>query len=422
MFRPNPVAYNLLLLSVAIGCADVAGPEPTVVAKSDNCTHIQLLHDAGQLKPSVHYEGANGFSFQAFDASGTEARGMQICHDVEASLQQLTAAGVNGATMDYWDSHVRVTAARGLADRDAHKPMDGNGLFRVASTAKAYVGTLASILAVEGKLDLDNADGGHALADYLPEVADRIEYADRITMRQLLNHTSGIPDYFGDGPEWVTHFLDAHMRGKGVTEDEALELIYDRKANFEPGTSAAYNNTGYVLAARIMTKLIGKPYQDQLHERVLGPLGIEDTYFEKHDDFDMERLAHGYRDASEIGYDFDDWYDVDQGYGFANGGIVASIRDVTAFFRAVAGGEEAVPDVDKEAFLRTFRPEGTGYGLGLISVNGRCYGHDGNFTGYSTRATTCPDTGSSVTIFSSSTVPEHEALVDAINASWIERK
>jgi D-alanyl-D-alanine carboxypeptidase len=214
----------------------------------------------------------------------------------------------------------------------------------------------------------------------------------------------------------MQHVLDAHAQGEPVTEDQALELIYDRKADFEPGTSASYNNTAYVLASRIITRLLGQPYQDVLRERILEPLGLDDTYFEKHDAFEQDRLAHGYRDASELGLDFDDWYEVDQGYGFANGGIVQSVDDLTRFFRAVPGGQQALPNVDFAQLLATLRPEGEGYGLGLIS-DGRCYAHAGNFTGYSTRAFSCPDTQVSGALFSSSTVPEHEALVESIFAS-----
>lgn len=423
MTHYTPHLFSVLVLLTSACSSDSAspdepGPTPdTQPLTANSCADIQSLLAKGQLKPGKRLTGANGFSFEAFEPA-SEAF-VETCRELEASVESVIDAGVAGATADYWTPELRVTVSRGYADKVAERPMDANGLFRTASTAKSYVGALASLMAIEGRLDLDNSDGQHALANYLPEVADKIEYADRITVRQLLNHTSGIPDYFGDtGPDWLEHDLEAHARGEMVTEDEALELIYGRKANFEPGTSASYCNTGYVLASRIMSNIAGRAYQDEFRERFMEPVDLEETYFEKHDSFDLARLAHGYRDASEIGQNFDDWFDVDQGYGFANGGVVATARDTGKFFRSIVGGDSPLPDVDFDRFLETLRPKsGELYGIGVLQ-DGSCIGHDGNFTGYSTRAMHCLDTDSTFVMFSSSTVPEHEALVDAITKQW----
>jgi D-alanyl-D-alanine carboxypeptidase len=415
------VPPSLVALALAAGCGSdttaLDAPEPPAVA--DRCSDLQASSEAGELRSGTRYRGENGFSFELRDAAAQQSA-LRTCAEIEGALDELVAAGVPGATIDFNAPGYRLTAARGLADKAAGRAMDADGLFRVASVAKTYVGALGALLALEQRIDLDDADGAHALADYLPETVDQVQFAERITLRELFMHTSGIPDYFADrGPEWFEVFFAAHDQGRTVTEDDALAVVYGQPGLFEPGSSASYCNTAYVLAARSMSEVLGHPYQDELRARFFEPLGLHDTYSEKHDVFALERLAHGYRDASEIGRDFDDWFDVDQGYGFANGGIVASARDVGDFFRAIPGGRGSLPGVDLPRLLELQRPAGPGYGLGLIS-DGRCYAHRGTFTGYSSSAFHCDDSETTGVVFANSTEPAHEALVDELVAQLEE--
>ena len=401
--------------------ASVPPPDSEPTLPTDTCADLDALYRAGQLAVNVEYSGAHGFRFEAFDGDDIE-HGLDTCRDVEDALSQLTESGAPGATMDYWTKSARITATRGLMDTARARAMEAGGLFRIASVAKTYVGALAALLALEDRLDLDNRDGQHALQDYLPELEGKLEYADRITVRQLLEHTSGIPDYFGDelGPAWLSFVLDAHARGEPISEDDALALVYGRKASFEPGTSGAYSNTGYVLAARVLTRITGRPYQDELRARLLDPLGLHDTFFEKHDELDLDRLSHGYRDAREIGYDFADWFDVDQGYGFANGGVVVSARDLGDFFRALLGGHAELPSIDLAKLRALQQPHGDGYGLGVIAAQG-CLWHAGNFSGYSARAFHCLQTDATGVLFSNTNAQAQEDLLDAMTQRWQQR-
>jgi hypothetical protein len=116
MNSPQFAALPLTLCALvnSIGCVDLsAGPD--VIQHADNCTHIQQLLEAGQLQPGTRYSGEHGFSFEAFDAAGASADGVETCAGLEAALAQLTAAGVPGTALSYWSTHVRIRAARGQA-------------------------------------------------------------------------------------------------------------------------------------------------------------------------------------------------------------------------------------------------------------------------------------------------------------------
>lgn len=123
---------------------------------------------------------------------------------LEALVSDLIAIGVPGASIAHRTARFELRAAHGLADVEAGVPLHTDALLRVARVAKTYFGSLAALLASEGRLDRDDSDGAHALADYLPDPLGRIESTDRISVRQLLEHTSGVPDYFGEAiaPRW----------------------------------------------------------------------------------------------------------------------------------------------------------------------------------------------------------------------------
>ncbi|HYO97273.1 MAG TPA: serine hydrolase domain-containing protein [Polyangiaceae bacterium] len=410
------VCSTVVFALLAFPACDEAS-DSSASASIESCFGLRALLGTDEPMPGRRYVGANGFEFASLAGVTLSQADVEQCESLESSALALVTSGAPGASLAYRTSRFQVRMARGLADTAAGVPLRPDALLRVASVAKPYLGALAALLATEGRLDLDNTDGAHTLADYLPQTVGRIEYADRITVRQLLNHTSGVPDYFGEaiGPAWITHVLDSHRRGRGVTEDEALELVYGTPADFEPGTAGNYSNTGYLLAARVLDRVLGHSYTEAIHDRFLAPLALDETYFEKHDAFDLTRLSHGYRDASELGQSFSDWFEVDQGYGFANGGVVARVDQVAAFFRAVPGGRALPQGIRSEPFLAALRPsDSPGYGSG-IQRSDDCYFHGGTFAGYSSVAFHCVARDVTGALFINSSVPEHEAALTVLS-------
>jgi D-alanyl-D-alanine carboxypeptidase len=413
-----------LLVSVSGLSACEQDGEDGGAPEVNGCAGLERLQLARKLEAKRRYHGPDGFTFETYQLTDGGAGEVARCFALEQQLAQLHQTGIPGVTLYWRGPTLSFTKSLGQADKSAGVPMRPDTLFRTASVAKSYVGALAAVLALEGKVDLDNADGHHALADYLPETREKIQYADRITLRQLLNHTSGVPDYFGEalGPAWMSLALDRYHHGQQVSEDDALALVYGQPAGFEPGTSGAYSNTGYVLAARIMSQVLGHHYAEELRTRFYEPLGLVNTYVEKKDTLDMNRLAHGYRDASPLGETFEDWFAVDQGYGFANGGVVSQAEEVGTFFRALVGEEDALPHVDMAAFRPLYLPSTPdGYGLGILAVGG-CAGHQGTFTGYLSSAFHCPARGVTTVIFGNSSEPGHEAAMAGLTQTLLQEE
>jgi CubicO group peptidase (beta-lactamase class C family) len=168
--------------------------------------------------------------------------------------------------------------AYGLADLELEVPMAKDSVFKVASITKLFTAVAVMKLEGEGKLRLDDE-----IVRFLPDYPAR---GRKITLRQLLTHTSGIPMYLDhpDVAEWIR---------QERTIDEVIDFFKDRELDFEPGTAAAYSPSNYVLLAAVIEKASGKSYPEVLREVVFEPAGMADTRCG--DDFEIvPRRARGY--------------------------------------------------------------------------------------------------------------------------------
>jgi len=177
----------------------------------------------------------------------------------------------------------------------------------------------------------------------LPEYAQRIENANSITLRMLVQHRSGIPN-FTDHPKF----------NWGESSLDAVSLILDMPADFAPGEDYAYSNSNYVLLQLIMSAALGYDYKQFMSESILVPLGLSQTYFSIHE-IDMSKLMSGYY----VGYD-DDFKHLDQGY-------VASASDVGVFLRALNDGT-LFDEKAREIYASLYEFEHTGWVLGYTSI------------------------------------------------------
>ena len=163
----------------------------------------------------------------------------------------------------------------------------------------------------EGRLSLDKT-----LADYLPELKGRIENAEKITLRMMVQHRSGIPNYTDTPDYWAT---------PPKSNKENLELIFDLPASFEPGKKYKYCNTNYLLLSEIMDKVLGYPHFEFIQEEILNRLHLKNT-FQSVNDVNMDDVMSGYH----VGYPLDLKKD--------DRGMLASAEDVGIFLRALNDG------------------------------------------------------------------------------------
>lgn len=202
--------------------------------------------------------------------------------------------------------------AAGWHDRKNKIPARPDALFKIGSISKLYVAVAITKLVKEKQLSLDKT-----LVDYFPELEGRIEYADQITVRLMVQHRSGMPSFTNHPGFW---------ENAPNSNADPLELALDLLANFEPGTDYEYCNTNYLLLSRLIEKVTGSPRQQYFREEILTPLGLNNTYGSLND-VQIEDLMSGYYVGVEQDIKTND-------YGI----MIATAEDVGKFLRALNDG------------------------------------------------------------------------------------
>jgi len=204
----------------------------------------------------------------------------------------------------------------GWKNRENKIPADPQSLFKIGSISKLYVAVAVAKLVHDKRLSLDKS-----LADYLPELAGRIEHADKITLRLMVQHRSGIPNYTDHPGYWG----NAPKSSK-----ESLDLVLDKCAYFEPDKRYSYSNTNYLLIGEILDKTLGYSHRQYIKKEVLIPLELYNTY-SLLSEVDLEEVVSGYY----VGYEEDmKLYD----FVGTSGSMLATAQDVGIFLRALNDG------------------------------------------------------------------------------------
>ena len=235
--------------------------------------------------------------------------------------------------------------AAGWKDRELLVPADPHALFKIASISKLYIAAAAAMLISDNQLDLDDT-----VADYFPELVGRIKYADRITLRMLLQHRSGIPNWAEDPDRWTISSTDVN---------DYLELLFDDPADFEPGDRYDYSNTNYLLIGNILDQALGYHHQLYIRAEILDPLGLTNT-FALLTDVDLARVSSGY----DTGYDEDFKMRV---HTVPGGTMVATAEDTGIFLRALNDGS-LFNDDEQAVYSSIYEYEHTGLLAGYSSL------------------------------------------------------
>lgn len=222
----------------------------------------------------------------------------------------------------------------GYKNRENKIPADPKALFKIASVSKLYSAVAIAKLVRDGKLSLDKT-----LSDYLPDLNDRIEYADKITLRMLVKHRSGIPNFTDTYLYWAA---------PKETEDEQLALVMDKPANFKPDENYEYSNTNYLLIDKIMNRILGYTSFQYVQEEILNPLNLKHT-FSSIEEVNIDDLMSGYY----VGYDTDLKTD-------NIGSILATAEDLSKFIRALNDGSVFRDKKEQEIYSSIYKLEHTG--------------------------------------------------------------
>ncbi len=229
--------------------------------------------------------------------------------------------------------------AAGWKDRKGKIPADPQALFKIASISKLYNALAITKLVNDNRLSLDKT-----LADYFPELVGRIENAEKITLRLMVQHRSGIPNYtdypgyWGNPPE---------------SREETLELALDLPADFEPDEGYGYSNTNYLLIGDLIDKVLGYSRHQYIKEEILIPLELHHTFFSL-SEVNIDDVMSGYH----VGHPYDLKTD--------NQGMLASAEDVGIFLRALNDGS-LFEEEEKEIYSSIYVYEHSGWVPGYQS-------------------------------------------------------
>ncbi len=253
-----------------------------------------------------------------------------------------------------------------------HIPNTPETRFRLGSITKQFTATLIMQLVEQRKIKLDGK-----LSDYLPEY--RKDTGEKVTVHQLLNHTSGIPSYTG-----LPGFFNDVSRDP-YTVDDFVKKYTSNNLEFEPGSKFSYNNSGYFLLGAILEKVTGRTYEQALKERILDPLGMKNTGYDHHDTVlnkraaGYQKTADGYRNAAYL----------DMSLPYAAGSMYSTVEDLYLWDQALYTNQ-VISAQSKELM---FKPNLDDYAYGWV-VNKASLGtgkdsvqkikHGGGINGFST--------------------------------------
>ena len=313
--------------------------------------------------------------------------------DLKATIQTLVDAGYPGALAAKTDKDgnaVGATAGKGNLATGEAPPLDGE--VRIASNTKTFVAVLIMKMVEEGKVKLDEP-----IETYLPgTVKGQGVDGKKITVRQLLQHTSGLPE-FGDGQ--LDYFA---IRNDYVSPRDVLDGVLSRPAQFAPGAKFQYNNANYVVLGLLAERVAKRPIAEQIDAKIVKPLGLKHTYMPAPGEKTIRgKHPHGYHTRDGKPGKLEDITEADPSWEGAAGSMISTPSELNKFMQSVFDGSLLSQASIAEMKKSVPAPEmGGEYGLGLIAHKSSCgvvWGHSGNNPGYHSLSAVGPD-GTAATI------------------------
>lgn len=312
-------------------------------------------------------------------AGMTAAQPGAIQERLQTGLDAAVAgADVPGAQLVDTDRAGEFQINSGVGDLGTRAAFPDNAQVRIASNTKVFVATVMLQLVAEGRVELDAP-----VERYVPGVVHSPGGdGNVITVRNLLQHTSGIPDYLTD---LQLESVEALRAVRPATELIALGMA--KTSEFEPGARAEYSNTNYLVAGEIVQRVTGLPIGVEVTRRIIVPFGLNNTYWPLSPVEQVLRGPHA-RAYHQFGDTMVDITDVDAGWGLPDGAMVSTGSDLNRFFMALLSGQILAP-AQLEQMQRTV-PSGDfrrseDFGLGLFGWTTSCgihaWGHGGTMHG-----------------------------------------
>ncbi|WP_340152397.1 serine hydrolase domain-containing protein [uncultured Marivirga sp.] len=264
---------------------------------------------------------------------------------IEEEMQKAVDGKFDGMIVYVDQSGKSSFYSAGFNNREEQIPADPHDLFKIGSISKLYIAAACTKLIASGALDLEQK-----LVDLIPEVVTHIEYAEQITLRMMISHRSGIPEFI----------YEPGFNG-GTTESylTTAELIYDKAADFKPNKKYAYSNTNYLLLGEILDRTLGYSHHEFIRNEILIPLDLDETY-SLYSEVDSNQVMSGYLKGWEP--DIKSWDHTRPG-----GSMIATAEDVGTFLRALIDGS-LFSDEEQAIYSSVYEYEHTGWLPGYTSI------------------------------------------------------
>jgi len=329
-----------------------------------------------------------------------------IAIDYQNIIDETVSDTIPGVVLLIQSPEQQFLGSAGVESIETQNPMQIYHTMPTASSGKPMIGLLATILADEGLLNLDNTLDTWFDTDIL----DQIENSNEITLRQLLNHTSGIYNYTETNVE--LELLTSEPE-KLKTDIDFLVFGLNQPAYFKPGEGQEYSNTGYLLAGLIMDKVLGMHHSVALRERILEPLGMNATYYKG-----IEKSQGDFISGYHKFNDSDETYNTKlyiENVAVASSPLVSSVEDMALFMKSVVTDQNFINDTIRTNFFGS-QQNNDGLGIGVEAIgNNTAYHHNGLTYGYHTQNIYIKEKDLSVTAFiNCSTKPVCEKAMDSL--------
>ncbi|MGW1994893.1 serine hydrolase domain-containing protein [Embleya sp. NPDC001921] len=341
---------------------------------------------------------------------------------LQRDADALRATGAGGVLAEARTAGDRAVARSGVADQETRAPVQPDSYHRIGSTTKTFVATVALQLVGEGRLALtDTVDR------WLPGlVRGNGNDGTHITVRQLLGHTSGIPEYADDVPMEQAHNAEEFRRDRFRTyaPEQLVAMALRHPSTFEPDKGWTYSNTNYVLIGMIIEKVTGRPWQQEVHDRIIEPLDLRHTLIPG----TSAQLPRPHMTAYKRFVPGGPETNVST---FAGGqpdsSLISTTGDVNRFFQALLGGRLLQP-AQLAAMQRTVPApplqaiwSDTEYGLGIMKRRSSCgewvWFHGGGGWNYISDNAVSPDGRRAATVFYTSNLGPDQSPIQQYKAS-----
>ncbi|MFJ8718035.1 serine hydrolase domain-containing protein [Streptomyces violaceus] len=321
--------------------------------------------------------------------------------ELQKAIEEMVESGFTGVTMRVYDERGEWVGSAGVRKLGETAKPTTNGHVRIGSNTKTFTATVVLQLVAEGTVGLDAP-----VADHLPEFG----LDPKITVRMLLQHTSGVFNFTGEyyddgtfapgipattaGREWVDN------RFKTYRPEELVRLALSKPARFEPGTDWSYSNTNYVLARLLIEKVTGRSLAEEMQRLILGPLGLSDTVVPDTSPEIPEPHTHAYYRYEDVGRQKTvDVTRQNPSWISTGGDMISTTQDLRTFISALMGGKL----LPAQLLAEMCKPHPkVGYGLGVFVQDagengGTVITHNGGTAGHGALMYSTPDGSKTLT-------------------------